>query len=91
MNIKSGLAIAGIFIALLSTLVSLIEMKPGAGDGPAKKAEVLKLLDGIARQVLPANFLPIAAVLAPIAIDIIVAVANSSDFFKPSVAPSPAP
>lgn len=89
MNIKQAFESVRLFIALLAGLIALVELKGTGADGAAKKAEVLQLLTDAAKKALPPSYLPIALALAPIAIDILVTVANSTGFFTPSAAPSP--
>lgn len=88
MNIKQTFEVVKTFLSLLAGLIALTELKAGAQDGAAKKAEVLALLGDLAKKALPSAYVPVALALAPIAIDILVAVANSTGFFASSDAPS---
>lgn len=91
MNIKHAFESVRVFVALLAGVIALVELKGAGTDGAAKKAEVLVMLGDLARKALPAGYLPIAMALAPVAIDILVTVANSTGFFASSDGPPPTP
>lgn len=86
MSIKGVFEWVTIFFPLVSGLISLVELKSGGGNGESKKAEVLAMLETLAKKVLHPSHVKVAMVLAPFVIDVLVTLANTTGVFTSSAA-----